>query len=503
VAVREIANKVVFDYNRALEPINGTLEVRKTLVADALQYLNAQIKDADNDTHLKSEIARGFQAVGDIQGRGVTTSNLGQVAAAQQSYNQALSLREQICSASPQLRVATDSAAAVPACAALAGTMMAMADSLFASGKGAEAIEKMEAARTLNASTLAALGNQDPAHTAVLRQQFNLNHRVAGLSLRQSGAAYAKGLALAQENLPLAQALAKRPNDPLGNIILRDAQDFLGNRLLASGNAPQALQAMDAALALGQAQYQAKPTGSNAVYVMTTLSQRADIQLQLNQAQAAQADALQALTLARQTHLADPQNAQFKARYANIGRKTGALLNALEASPARASAEQLMAEVAAVSGSFTAKDGVFWHQHQGVVLQQAQAAHLQGKSKAALALLGIFPEQGFDNPRAALDMADAYALRAKVLAALQQASQAQAALNLALGPLQARAKSTPADVMNRASLADLCQWAAQQTTWPTAQAEYRECAKQNAQSLAQSNSLTPWWRVRLAPSLSS
>jgi eukaryotic-like serine/threonine-protein kinase len=138
-----------------------------------------------------------------------------------------------------------------------------------------------------------------------------------------------------------------------------------------------------------------------------------------------------------------------------------------------------------------------------VVLQQAQAAHLQGKSKAALALLGIFPEQGFDNPRAALDMADAYALRAKVLAALQQASQAQAALNLALGPLQARAKSTPADVMNRASLADLCQWAAQQTTWPTAQAEYRECAKQNAQSLAQSNSLTPWWRVRLAPSLSS
>jgi serine/threonine-protein kinase len=389
--------------------------------------------------------------------------------------------------------------------------MMAQADNHFAAGQAPKAIEAMQAARQINAQALSGLPAGDPARLPVLRQQFNLNHRVAGLSLRQSGQAYAQGLALAQANLPLAEELsqalaqtrppgADKANPALqaSQVHLRDANDFLSNRLLASGQAQNALAPMQTALSLSRAAHAAEPTGANAVYVMVSLSQRAEIHLHLNQLVQAEADALQALALARQTHLADPQNALFKARYANIGRRTGALLNQIGSPAAHSLAQSLLAQVANVSASFTPQDGVFWHQHQLVVVQQAQAALALGQVQTAQRLLAMFASQGADNPRAALDLTDAYLLRAKAAAAAGQAEDSKAALALALAPLQARAQSTPADVMTRANLADACQWALNQSAFSADHAQHRACVQAQVRDLAQAQQLTPWWRKRLA-----
>jgi serine/threonine-protein kinase len=494
-SVRGIANRVVFDYNRALEPISGTLEVRQMLVADALNYLEAQLADARGDLALKSEIARGFEAIGDVQGRGVSASNLGRVEDARQSYLRAHALREQVCAAAPALRVALDTAQ-VPSCSAEAHNQMLQADNLFSAGKSAEAIAQMDAARQHNAAVLDGLAPGDAARTAVVRLQFNLTHRVAGLSLRQTGAAYAAGLAMAEQNLPLARELAADPTVPNGRANLRDAQDFLSNRLLAAARAEEALAANGESLALSRAMYADTPTGHNAVYVMTALSNRAEIQLHLMQLDAARTTALEALDLARRTHEADPQDALLRARYANVGRRSGWLLNQLDTPEAHREAASLMAAVAEVSGTFTPADGVFWFQHQQVVLQQAVAAHALGELDQAERLLAMFPAAAPD-PRAALDLAEVQILRARLLVDRSQIDAAHQALEPALTALQARAESTPADLMNRALLAQTCQWAGEQPALATNPPPYRECGQTAAVELDRAGQLTPWWRARL------
>jgi len=498
-SVRGIANRVVYDYNRALEPINGTLEVRQMLVADALNYLEAQLADAGADLGLKSEIARGFEAIGDVQGRGVSASNLGRVEDARQSYLRAHTLREQVCAAAPALRVALDTAQ-VPSCSAQAHNQMLQADNLFSAGNSAEAITQMEAARQRNAAVLDGLAPGDASRTAVVRLQFNLTHRVAGLSLRQNGTAYAAGLGMAEQNLPLARELAADPTVPNGRANLRDAQDFLSNRLLAVARAEEALAANTEALALSRAMYADTPTGRAAVYVMTALSNRAEIQLHLLQLDAARETALEALDLARRTHEADPQDALFRARYANVGRRTGLLLNRLGSPEAHRVAALRMAEVAAVSGAFTPADGVFWFQHQQVVLEQAVAALALGDLATAEQLLTLFPTDNAADPRAALDLVDVQILRARLHLARGQADPARAALTQALATLQTRADNTPADLMNRALLAQTCLWAARQPALAQDPSSYRQCGQAAAAELDQAGQLTPWWRARLVGS---
>ncbi len=500
-SVRQIANKVVFDYNRALAPINGTLELRKTLVSDAIGYLEAQLADAGNDLSLHAEIARGFEAVGEVQGSGVTSSNLGQVEAAKQSFDKAFGLRERACQDAPQLLVAAVGTALVPSCSAQANAMRLQAENLFAAGKGPDAIAKMEAARALNARQLPSSGLSDASKRAVTKLQFGLNHRVAGLTVRQSGEGYARGLALAQESLPLAQSLAADATDASAQVDLRDANDFLGNRLLAFGKPVEALAAMNAALEIGQKNYSTQPSGSNAIYVMTTLSNRADIHLHLRRLDAAEADSLAALELARKTHQADPNNAFFRARYANIGRRAGAVLNQVGTRLSHATALRLMTEVAQASGEFKPSDGVFWFQHQGVLLQWAEAAFALGDLQQAQKLMAQIPAPPANNPRAALDAADAQLLRAKLAAAAKQAGLAKEALDAAIAPMQQRAQSTPSDVMNRAALALACDWASKEAALAAEKPRLGTCAAKEAQALQASAQLTPFYADRLKTAL--
>jgi eukaryotic-like serine/threonine-protein kinase len=214
--VRAIANKVVFDYNRALEPVPGTLEVRQTLIKDALTYLDAMVADAPGQTSvdraLQADIAAGYEAVGDVQGRGVTGGNLGDLPAAQRSYERAVALRRPLCelaSAGANAKNADTNLTTAVACSAWAASLVRLGDNAFTQRRTDDAITHFDSARAAAKRTLdLPLPPADTSRKAALDLRSQANQRLAGLSLRQTGAAYDRGLALAQDQLQAAQALA-------------------------------------------------------------------------------------------------------------------------------------------------------------------------------------------------------------------------------------------------------------------------------------------------------
>ena len=88
-------------------------------------------------------------------------------------------------------------------------------------------------------------------------------------------------------------------------------------------------------------------------------------------------------------------------------------------------------------------------------------------------------------------------LRARLQFARGQAEPARVALSQALTALKTRADSTPADLMNRALLAQTCLWAATHAALATDPSSYRECGQAAAAELDRAGQLTPWWRARL------
>jgi tetratricopeptide (TPR) repeat protein len=65
------------------------LQVRKDIVAVAIDYLDTLSKDASADQGLQSELAAAYLQIGDLQGGGGGTQNLGDLSAALESYAKA------------------------------------------------------------------------------------------------------------------------------------------------------------------------------------------------------------------------------------------------------------------------------------------------------------------------------------------------------------------------------------------------------------------------------
>jgi len=89
--VRRLANTFVFDVHDAVRDLPGSIRARKLIVETGLQYLDRLAKNSRGDTELRNELAAAYQRIGDVQGD-VLNSNLGNTAAALDSYRKALSL---------------------------------------------------------------------------------------------------------------------------------------------------------------------------------------------------------------------------------------------------------------------------------------------------------------------------------------------------------------------------------------------------------------------------
>ena len=89
--VRRLANTFVFDVHDAVRDLPGSIRARKLIVETGLQYLDRLAKNSRGDVELRNELAAAYQRIGDVQGD-VMGSNLGNTAAALDSYRKALAL---------------------------------------------------------------------------------------------------------------------------------------------------------------------------------------------------------------------------------------------------------------------------------------------------------------------------------------------------------------------------------------------------------------------------
>jgi serine/threonine protein kinase len=90
--VRKLANSLLFDIHDKIQNLPGSTEARKTLVDDALQYLDSLAQEAGDVPDLQRELAAAYERVGDVQGN-PQFANLGNTAGSITSYRKALQIR--------------------------------------------------------------------------------------------------------------------------------------------------------------------------------------------------------------------------------------------------------------------------------------------------------------------------------------------------------------------------------------------------------------------------
>jgi tetratricopeptide (TPR) repeat protein len=101
--VHKLAREVIFNLQNQLAAIPGTTQVRKDLIAVAINYLDALAKDATADQSLQAELAVAYLRIGDIQGSS-QWQNLGDLPAAQESYSKAERLARALVAQQPSGR---------------------------------------------------------------------------------------------------------------------------------------------------------------------------------------------------------------------------------------------------------------------------------------------------------------------------------------------------------------------------------------------------------------
>lgn len=490
-AVRSIANKVVFDYNAALRPLPGTLDVRKTLVADALSYLDALSQEAQGDRQLEADIAAGLEAVGDVQGRGATEANLGDLAGAKLSYEKAIKLRKQHCASAPTQSTMAD-------CAAYARVLVRLGDNVFTAAQTAEAITQFELAMQVTEKALAMQSQSQEIRASVLDARFDAAQRLAGLSGRQTGDAYARGLDLARAQLQTAQDLAKiRPNGAMDEN-LRIANDLLAVRLLNNGQLDLALEHMQNSIALARQLLRQRPGRDAEVSLAVSLTRLAEIQAhRLYPVEAKQA-LTEGLDMARAFHQADPKDMHLRARYANVARRWAQVHNQIADAQTLKENQEILPAVLLVSGVFKPSDGVFYLQHQYLKVELAHTLLLKGNASAAIDMLAEFPKMMPPHPRAAADLAPVFILRAQALTLLGKSEEAARYFEQAHQVMLQAVKATPADVQQAASLLQAEAWALKQPVllkqYPSLLTDF----KQRRAALEAQGQLSPWWKRTLS-----
>ena len=90
---RSLANSLIFDVHDSIRELPGSTPARKAIVARALEYLDKLAAEGGNDMTLQTELAAGYERIGDVQGNPLGP-NLGETAAAVESYKKALTIRE-------------------------------------------------------------------------------------------------------------------------------------------------------------------------------------------------------------------------------------------------------------------------------------------------------------------------------------------------------------------------------------------------------------------------
>ena len=93
--VRKLASSFIFEMDDAVAEVPGSTAVRARMVRNATGYLDRLAGEAAYDPSLQEELAAAYEKIGDVQGRS-GASNLGNTAAALESYRKAEKIRETV-----------------------------------------------------------------------------------------------------------------------------------------------------------------------------------------------------------------------------------------------------------------------------------------------------------------------------------------------------------------------------------------------------------------------
>ena len=96
--VRHLANTLIFDMDDAIANLPGSTPARKILVDNAAQYLDSLAKESSGDLSLQRELASAYAKLADVQGNQFR-GNLGETAAALESYRKVSTMREALVAA--------------------------------------------------------------------------------------------------------------------------------------------------------------------------------------------------------------------------------------------------------------------------------------------------------------------------------------------------------------------------------------------------------------------
>jgi hypothetical protein len=104
--VRQLANRVLFDYQESLRLLRGASDLRARMATDSLAYLDALSAERSDD-ELLFEMARGYLAIAEVQGS-TRTSSVGDGAGALSSLERADTILRELVGRRPDFTPAGD-----------------------------------------------------------------------------------------------------------------------------------------------------------------------------------------------------------------------------------------------------------------------------------------------------------------------------------------------------------------------------------------------------------
>jgi serine/threonine protein kinase len=225
--LRQLSNKV-FELDKAIRNLPGSIEARQRLVSASLEYLEGLAADAHGNIDLAQEIGDAYERVAEVQGVPIGL-NLGEFGKAEASLARADAFIDMVLAARPELpRALYRSASIAEDRMILAQSEHRRADALSFARKSSERLEAF-----LNQP---GAQESDRANAARIYANIGLAHINMHL--------YAEGVRYAQRAVDQARSLHR--NERAG-ILLSSGLSLLANAYRYQGDLEAALRAIDEA----------------------------------------------------------------------------------------------------------------------------------------------------------------------------------------------------------------------------------------------------------------
>src|ERR1051326_162634 len=291
--VRSLVNSLLFHLHDEIEKLPGSTKARELLVKQTVAYLDSVAKEASGDVSFQTEIATGYEKLGDVQSR-LNGPNVGDTKGALESYLKALEIRKAISAANPN---DLSSGLALALAYDRVGDMLSKTNNargaLESHNKSLELVQKLSAGN--DPKTRAALAYSylmvGRAHLALGDLRAALDQFGKSKAIRETlasenpqDATARRSLVTSYDGIAFVLSLNGKPNEALDYYrkseaiaqallsndptnadyrrVLMDTYEWLGITFGEIGDNAQGLEYHRKALALGEAQLVADPANA-------------------------------------------------------------------------------------------------------------------------------------------------------------------------------------------------------------------------------------------------